>query len=108
MSVDEKWIIYDNVCRKRSWGKSSEPFQITSKEGLHPHNALLTLFWDIRRIFFYRASSTKGDCKLGFLLRTTAKINRGSTEKSGVALTQLSLTLHYSRRIFYYQHYIHI
>ena len=28
-------------------------------------------------------------------------------KKYGVALTQLSLTLHYSRRIFYYQHYIH-
>ena len=29
-------------------------------------------------------------------------------KKSGVTLTQLSLTLHDSRRIFYYQHYIHI
>ena len=29
-------------------------------------------------------------------------------KKSRVALTQLSLTLHYSRGIFYYQHYIHI
>ena len=30
------------------------------------------------------------------------------TEKSGVALTQLSLTLHNSRRIFYYQFYTHV
>ena len=29
-------------------------------------------------------------------------------KKSGVALTQLSLTLHYSRRIFYHQFYIHV
>ena len=29
-------------------------------------------------------------------------------KKSGVALTQLSLILHYSRRIFYYQNSIHI
>ena len=29
-------------------------------------------------------------------------------KKSGVVLTQLSLTLHNSRRIFYYQHYINI
>ena len=29
-------------------------------------------------------------------------------KKSDVALAQLSLTLHYSRRKFYYQHYIHI
>ena len=29
-------------------------------------------------------------------------------KKSGVTLTQLSLALHNSRRIFYYQHYLHI
>ena len=29
-------------------------------------------------------------------------------KRSGVAFTQLSLTLHYSRRIFYYLLYIHI
>ena len=29
-------------------------------------------------------------------------------KKSGVALTQLSVTLHYTKRIFYYQHYIYI
>ena len=29
-------------------------------------------------------------------------------KKSGVALTQLSLTSHYSRRVFYYQFYIHV
>ena len=29
-------------------------------------------------------------------------------KKSGVALTQLSLTLHYSRRVFYFQFYIHV
>ena len=35
-------------------------------------------------------------------------IHHAKQTKSGVALTQLSLTLHYSRRIFYYQYYIHI
>ena len=29
-------------------------------------------------------------------------------KKSDVALTQLSLTLHYSRRVFYYQFHIHV
>ena len=29
-------------------------------------------------------------------------------KKSGVALTQLSLTLHYSRRVFYHQFSIHV
>ena len=29
-------------------------------------------------------------------------------KKSGVALTQLSLTLHYSTRVFYFQFYINV
>ena len=36
------------------------------------------------------------------------KLLQFKKEKSGVTLTQLSLTLHYSRRIFYYQHYISV
>ena len=40
--------------------------------------------------------------------RSDKKVNSFCAKKSGVALTQLSLTLDYSRRIFYYQRYIHI
>ena len=35
-------------------------------------------------------------------------INGELENKSGVALTKFSLTLHFSRSIFYYQYYIHI
>ena len=35
-------------------------------------------------------------------------MQKQKNKKSGMALTQLSLTLHYSRRVFYYQFYIHI
>jgi len=31
-----KWIIYNNVERKRSWGKRNEPPLATPKAGLHP------------------------------------------------------------------------
>ena len=33
---------------------------------------------------------------------------KNDIKKSGVALRQFSLTLHYTRCIFYYQHYTHI
>jgi len=32
---DEKWIVYDNINRKRSWSKRNEPAQTTSKAELH-------------------------------------------------------------------------
>ena len=31
--ADEKWVVYDDVVRKRSWSKRDEPIQSTSKEG---------------------------------------------------------------------------
>ena len=33
MTNNEKWVVYDNFVRKRSWGKRDEPTQSTLKEG---------------------------------------------------------------------------
>ena len=38
---DEKWILYNNVEQKRSWGKRNEPPPITPKAGLHPKKVML-------------------------------------------------------------------
>lgn len=43
---DEKWVLYVNVVRKKSWvpkGATSPP---TTKPELHPKKCLLSLFWD--------------------------------------------------------------
>ena len=32
---DEKWVVYNNVKRKRSWSKNDEPAQTTSKPDIH-------------------------------------------------------------------------
>ena len=32
---DKKWIVYNNVNRKRSWSKQGEPAQTTSKADIH-------------------------------------------------------------------------
>jgi len=38
---DEKWIIYNNVERKKSWGKRNELPLATPKAGLHPKKVIL-------------------------------------------------------------------
>ncbi|XP_018053785.1 PREDICTED: histone-lysine N-methyltransferase SETMAR-like [Atta colombica] len=43
---DEKWIIYNNVERKRSWGKRNEPPLATPKAGLHPKKVMVCVWWD--------------------------------------------------------------
>jgi len=43
---DEKQIIYNNVERKRSWGKRNESPLATPKAGLHPKKIMLCIWWD--------------------------------------------------------------
>ena len=50
---DEKWILYNNVERKRSWGKQNEPPPTTPKAGLHPKKAMLCLWWDWKGVLYY-------------------------------------------------------
>ena len=45
--VDEKWILYNNVEWKRSWGKRNEPPPTTPKAGLHPKKVMY-IWWDWR------------------------------------------------------------
>ncbi|GFW07751.1 histone-lysine N-methyltransferase SETMAR [Trichonephila clavipes] len=43
---EEKWVIYDNVVRKRSWSKRGEAAQTVAKPGLTSGKVLLYIWWD--------------------------------------------------------------
>ena len=46
ITTDEKWIVYNNVVRKRSWSKRGESPQTTSKAKLHQKKITLSVWWD--------------------------------------------------------------
>ena len=50
---NEKWILYNNVERKRSWGKRNEPPPTTPKAGLHPKKVMLCIWWDWEGVLHY-------------------------------------------------------
>ena len=50
---DEKWILYNNVEWKRSWGKRNEPPPTTPKAGLHPEKVMLCIWWDWKGVPYY-------------------------------------------------------
>ena len=50
---DEKWILYNNVERKRSWGKRNEPPPATPKADLHPNKVMLCIWWDWKGVLYY-------------------------------------------------------
>ena len=47
---DEKWVVYDNVVRKRSWSKRDEPAQLTSKADIHQKMVTPSVWWDFKGI----------------------------------------------------------
>ena len=50
---DEKWILYNNVERKRLWGKQKEPPVTTPKASLHPKKVMLCTWWDWKGVLYY-------------------------------------------------------
>ena len=70
-SGDEKWVVYDNVMRKRSWSKRDEPAQSTSKVDIHQKKVMLSVWWDLLFIF----SCSQGT-KLLINLTINQKINQ--------------------------------
>lgn len=53
VTSDEKWIVYDNVKRKKQWlSKTAVPVP-TPKPGLTLRKVLLCVWWDIRGIIYY-------------------------------------------------------
>jgi len=57
VTVDEKWVTYDNVVRKRSWSRRGESAQTVSKPGLTARKALLCVWWDWKGIIYHELLS---------------------------------------------------
>ena len=53
MASDEKWVPYNTVEQKRSWGKRSEPPPTTPKAGLHPKKVMLYVWWHWKGVLYY-------------------------------------------------------
>jgi histone-lysine N-methyltransferase SETMAR len=56
---DEKWVLYNNVCRKRQWLSPGQKAVPTPKQGLHPRKILLCVWWDIRGVIFFELIENK-------------------------------------------------
>ena len=50
---NEKWILHNNVERKRSWGKRNEPPPTTPKASLCPKKAMLYIWRDWKGVLYY-------------------------------------------------------
>lgn len=53
VTCDEKWVVYDNQTRKRSWIDRGSPAQSTPKPEKHQKKLLLSVFWDCKGVIHH-------------------------------------------------------
>lgn len=81
---DEKWVIYSNIIRKRSWPKRDEPAQTTSKAESHQQKIVLSDWWDYKGVVFW-AASKEPDKQCRCLLSTTDETGWNNRKKRPLA-----------------------
>ncbi|CAK9816502.1 Mariner Mos1 transposase [Anthophora quadrimaculata] len=50
---DEKWVLYDNPKRRKSWVHPSEPSTSTAKPNIYAKKMLLSIWWDFKGVLYY-------------------------------------------------------
>jgi len=50
---DEKWILYDNPKRKRSWVDANEPGPSVPRRDIHSKKVMLCVWWDMEGVLYY-------------------------------------------------------
>ncbi|XP_017765117.1 PREDICTED: histone-lysine N-methyltransferase SETMAR-like [Eufriesea mexicana] len=100
---DEKWVIYENNGRKRSWSKRGEPAQTIAKPGLTTKKVLLRVSWDWKGILHYEllpsGQSLNSDLYCQQLTRLKQVIDQKRPElanRKGVVFHQDNARLHTS------------
>ena len=53
VTSDEKWVLYNNIHRKKQWLANNEKGETTPKPGLDPEKVMLCLWWDMKGVIYH-------------------------------------------------------
>ena len=76
ITCDEKWIVHNNVIRKRPWSKCDELPQTTSNAELHQKKIMMSVWWDWKDVVFFELLPRNQTIKFGCLLSPAEQIER--------------------------------
>lgn len=92
---DEKWIVYNNVIRRKHWGIPGQTPLVTPKGALHEKKVMLCIWWDCRGIIHYelleRNETITAEKYCSQLMRLKSKL----TEKRPQILNRGGIVFHH-------------
>ena len=91
---DEKWVIYDNVVRKRSWSQRDEPAQLTSKTDIHQKKAILSVWWNFKGIVYFELLPRNQNINSNVYYRQLLKLDKEFKEKRPELSTHKGVICH--------------
>ncbi|KFM75697.1 Mariner Mos1 transposase, partial [Stegodyphus mimosarum] len=78
---DEKWVVYNNIQRKRSWSGKGEPTRTTSKIDIHQKKVLLSVWWDYEGIVYFELLPPNRMINSDVYIEQLTKLNNAVEEK---------------------------
>ena len=91
----EKWIVYNNVVRKRSCYKRDEAPQTTSKAELHRKKIMLSIWWDWKGVVFYALLPRNQRINSDIYCRQLNKLNAAAIEKRSELINRKGEIFHH-------------
>lgn len=92
---DEKWVVYNNIKRKRSWSRPGEPAQTTSKAGIHQKKVLLSVWWDYKGIVYFELLPPNRTINSVVYIEQLTKLNNAVEEKRAELTNRKGVVFHH-------------
>ncbi|KAL7735182.1 hypothetical protein ACLKA6_014898 [Drosophila palustris] len=90
----EKWIVYNNVNRKRSWSKHGEPTQTTSKADIHQKKVMLSVWWDWKGVVYFELLPRNQTINSDVYCQQLDKLNAAIKEKRPELINRKGVIFH--------------
>ncbi|CAK9820120.1 Histone-lysine N-methyltransferase SETMAR [Anthophora quadrimaculata] len=95
ITVDEKWVLYNNPKRERQWLSPNESPRSTAKPGLHPKKALLCVWWSIHGIVHFVVLKPVQTVNADLYCEQLDRVNQSLIEKYPAIVNRKGVILQY-------------
>ncbi|XP_025266855.1 histone-lysine N-methyltransferase SETMAR-like [Camponotus floridanus] len=92
---DEKWIVYNNVERKRSWSRRDDSLQTTSKAELHQRKIMLSVWWDWKGVVFFEPLPRNRTINSDVYCRQLDSLNESVIQKRPELVNRKGVVFHH-------------